>query len=364
MTDLYGALGIDPTDSAYIGDFGSRVIYDAIDDNFQLHADIINQASQCFIEEDTEQFKEKYTSESGGYMQRKSDRGRSGAVKPTGGWEVAYPLESFGDEMAIPKKKQAYMSIKELNKFVNTIIRREYNTRRLEMMRALFRNTTRSYEDEFLKAGALTVQPLANNDSVVYPPKVTASAGATDNHYLVTGYAASAISDTNNPLKTARLKLEGHYGQVSGFGNCVTFINSAQSAKIEALASFTPLVDSKINPGDDTDILVWDDELPMPPGRLIGRASGVFVFEWDLGIPENYALTLDLDAARPLKRRVHPERVGWPVGLNLSTMTESDPLAGAAYESDYGFGVGDRRAAVVTFFDAGSSYTIPAIYNY
>lgn len=364
MTDLYGSLGMEPTDNTYINKIGHDVIYEAIDRNFQLHAEIINAAMLAFVEEDTEVFKEKYKSEGGGYMQRMSDRSRSATVKPVGGWEVAYPLEPFGDEFAIPKKKMDYMTLREMNKFVNTIVRREYNTRRLEMLRALFRNTTREYEDEYQEAGALTIQPLANGDSVKYPPKVTSSESATDNHYLVTQYAASAISDTNNPLVTARRQLEDHFGQVSGFGNCVTWINSVQSAKIAALADFTPIVDNKIMPGQDTDIPMWDADMPVPPGRLIGRASGVFVFEWDLGIPANYTLTIDMDAARPLKRRVHPEAVGLPVGLNLTTVNDNDPLAGAAYSSDYGFGCGDRRAAVVTFIDAGSSYTIPALYNY
>jgi hypothetical protein len=364
MSDIYGILGIKKTDGQIVRDLGQGVIYDAIEQNFAMHVEDMARAMGAFVETDTEKFQETYRSEGGGYMQRKGGSARAGTTKPSGGWTVAYPLDEYGDEFGWGRKKVAYMTLQEVQRFVNTVIRRDINTNRLEMLRALFNNTARSYQDEFEDAGVLTIQPLANNDAVLYPPKITAETPATDNHYLVTGYAPGAISDTNNPLKVARRKLEGHYGYSTGFGNCVTWINSANSSAIEALTEFDPVPDSKVMPGDDTDIPMWDSGLPVPPGRLLGRSDGVWVFEWDLGIPANYMLTIDLDAARPLKRRIHPNRVGLPSGLQLVTTSDSEPLEHAVYENDYGFGCGDRRAGVVTFIDSGSTYTIPTKFNY
>lgn len=365
MSNIYGILGLDTKDASIVRDLGKAVIYDAINQNFEMHAEEMTKAAECFIEAETEKFQETYRAVSGGYMQRRGDRARSGAVKPSAGWQVAYSLEAFGDVFGLTKEQWAYMTLREVDKFVTNILTRNTNTMRAEMMRMLFRNTSRSFEDEYMDGGTLTIQCLANGDSVLYPPLITApTTSATADHYIVTGYAASSISDTNNPLPVARKKLEGHFGYSTGFGNVVSFINSAQTAKIKALAGFIEWVDNKINPGDDTDVPTWDNGLPMPPGRCIGRADGSWVFEWDAGIPANYMATIDLDGPRPLKRRIHPASTGLPMGLHLSSESDVDPLGTASYCDYLGFGVGDRRAAVMTFFDAGSTWTIPAIYDF
>lgn len=130
----------------------------------------------------------------------------------------------------------AYMTMADLDRHLRTIFIQNTNTVRYEILKALVNNTQRTFKDPL--HGDLLVEPLANGDSVTYPPVLGSEDEATDDHYLESGYAAADISDTNNPFVTIRDELEEHFGAATGGENIVVFINSAQTAKVEALADF------------------------------------------------------------------------------------------------------------------------------
>jgi hypothetical protein len=194
---------------------------------------------------------------------------------------------------------------------------------------------------------------------VVYPPVIGTDSEATDDHYLESGYAASAISDTNNPFVTIRDELEEHFGIPSDGSNIVVFVNNAQTAKVEALTDFVEVGDRFVIPGDNVDQLTG---LPANlPGRVLGRVSGCWAVEWRW-MPANYMTGIHMDAPRPIVARVDPADTGLGTGLQLVEVDREYPLQKSHYRHRVGFGVGNRLNGVVMELGTGGTYTIPTAY--
>ena len=121
----------------------------------------------------------------------------------------------------------------ELERHVSTIATQNVNTVRYELLKALLNNTQDTFVDPL--HGSLGIEPLANGDSVTYPPVIASESEATEDHYLESGYAASAISDSNNPYVTIRDDLAHHFG-ISGDGyNFVVFTEQDQRGNLDVL---------------------------------------------------------------------------------------------------------------------------------
>lgn len=356
MSWLSGMLTLNDTDRVFNSTDGQRVVLDAIATYLNKVRSDLALAQSVFVETSTTDHIERYRLPGGGRLQRRGGYARSGAVKNFGAWDVAYPLEDFGDQIAENDIAMAYMSVGDMERHVDTVVNQSVNTRRFEMLKALVQNVTRTFVDPLW--GSLTIQPAANNDAVTYPPVLGAETEATDDHYLETGYAGSAISDSNNPLVTARDELEEHFGAGTGGENIVVFINNAQRAKIEALTGFDEVIDRFIRAGDQTNVPI---QLPNVPGRIIGRGSGVWVSEWRW-IPANYLVAVHLDAPAPLKERIDPPDTRLGQGLQLVAREADYPIESAHWRDRFGYGVGNRLNLVVLECATGGSYTIPTAY--
>jgi len=358
MSGIYGALGVNDTDRVFINTLGQRVVYDAISQLVtRYNADVAAQM-RVFVEgAPTENFKERYKLPGGGRLQRLGTQSQPGAIKATGQWDVAYPLESFSGAIAAGRIDYAYMTVADLDRHIQTVTIQDTNTRRYEMLKALLNNTARTFSDPH--NGSLSVQPLANGDSVLYPPTLGIESEATEDHYLVSGYAAASISDSNNPLKTIRDELEEHFGAPTGGSNLAVLISSAQTSKITDLTEFNRVTDRMIIPGANADQVTG---MPQLPGRILGRTdSGVTVSEWRW-LPSDYMIGIVLDAPPPLKMRVDPASTNLPRGLTLVVEDEEHPFKTSFWENRFGFGVGNRLNGVVMQLKSNGSYDIPSGY--
>lgn len=357
MSTIFGALGVNDTDRVFLNTLGQRVVYDAITQlTARYNADIAAQMA-VFVEGKTESFKERYKLPASGRMQRVGKNSAPAAVKTTGQWDVAYPLDEFGAAVSAGRIDYAYMTVGDLDRHIQTVFTQDTNTRRYEMLKALLNNTVRTFNDEI--NGSLSVQPLANGDAVLYPPLLGSESEATADHYLVSGYAASAISDTNNPFRTMRDLLESKFGAPTGGGNVAVLINDAQTAKSLDLTEFNRVTDRMVVPGANTDRVAG---LPALPGRILGRTdSGVTVAEWRW-LPAGYMLGVVLDAPAPLKMRVDPAYTGLPTDLALVAEDNDYPFKTSYWASRYGFGVGNRLNGVVMQLKASGSYDVPTGY--
>lgn len=357
MSGILGLLGRSSGDDTMINTIGQRVVYDASQQLLGRYNADLEKAMMVFVEGETDEYKWRYKSPGGGTMARRGRQAQGPAVRPYGEWDVALPLEDFGEQIAGDDVSMAYMTISEFDLYLQNQMIRHTNLVRFEMLLKLFKNTNTTFTDPL--KGDLTVVPLANGDSVTYPPVLGATAEATDTHYLESGYAATAISDTNNPYITIRDELEEHFGTMTGGNNIVVFINQAETPETEALTDFVEVQDRFIRAGDNVDI---PENLPNVPGRIIGRVNGVWVSEWR-HMPANYMLGVHLEEPKPLMKRVDPANTGLPRGLTLVAEDGAYPFKQAHWRSRFGFGVVNRLNGVVMELGSGGSYTIPTAYQ-
>lgn len=359
MSNIFGAIGLNDNDRVFNATVGQEVIYAeaakyVADQNAALDAVL-----SVFVEETTSDYKRRYKLPGGGRLQKQSFAPQSvpGNVKATGNWDVAFPIEDFGAAVADDRVSRAYMTASELSRHIDSVTIQNVNTVRFQLLQCLFNSTAGTFIDPLW--GSLTIQRLANGDSVTFPPVIGSESEATDNHYLESGYAASAISDTNDPYVTIVDELEEHFGTPTAGSEIVVFVNNAQRAKTQALTEFNEVVDRFVQPGTQT---ATPNGGPSLPGRYLGRHNaGVFVQEWRW-IPSGWMLAIHLGAPKPLIKRVDPADTGLPQGLTLVAEEMNNPFKSTYWSHRFGFGVGNRLNGVVMELGSGGTYTVPSGY--
>lgn len=356
---LTGALKIADAERATVNNVGQALVYEEAKKYLAWHSADLEKQRAVFVQGVTDKYLIKYKLPGGGRLQRRGGQAVSGAVKPSGSWDVGFPLEDFGAQYALTDVDMAYMTIAQLELAVDNIRIQDMNTVRYEVLRALLNNTARSYVDETIPdAATVTVKPLANNDTDVYPTVIGSETETTENHYLTSGFVGADIDDTNNPFKIARDELEEHFGTPTGYGNIAVFTNGDFNDEIEALSNFKEVEDIHIRSGQDVSVPV---NLPLVPGRILGRCGGVWVVQWKY-VPATYMLAVDLGAGAPLMERRDPAFTGLGTGLQLVSKDKHAPFESAHYRHRVGFGVANRLNGVALELTADASYDIPADY--
>ena len=357
MSGIFGHLTSNDSERAFSATVGQQVLFEAATAYVNRANLELTEAMSLFVSRTTDMFQFRYLLPGGGYLQTRESNGRYGAVKAVGSWDVAFPLYDYGAQIVGNDVDMAYMTIAELDRHINTVVVQNVNTVRHQILRRIFKNTTDTYVDRV--GGSITVQTLANGDSVVYPPVIGSATEATENHYIETNYAEASIDDTNDPYETVVPELEEHFGQVPGGSNIVSFINDSARAETQALTDFFEVNDNFIRTGANTDVPV---NLPNVPGRIIGRhKAGTWISVWNF-IPSNYLVAVHLEADPPLIRRIDPADTGLGDGLQLVAQDQEFPFESSIWRHRFGIGTGDRLNGVVLEFGTGGTYTIPTAY--
>lgn len=357
MSGIFGMLGLPDTDRLFVNTIGQRAVYDAAQLLLDRYNADLRLALTAFVEAQTEDYKLRYRLPGGGRLQRRGGETDSARVKALGYWDVAFPLEDFGVAIGGDDVALAYMTLQEYDRHLQTIFLQDINTVRFELLRCIFDNTQRTFVDPLY--GTIYPEPLANDDSVVYPPVLGSETEATDDHYLASAYAATAISDTNNPYITMRQELEEHFRAPTGGDAIAVFIHPDEVPETEDLTDFDPVTDSFIRAGTQTAVPI---NLPNVPGRILGRTNGCWAIEWRW-IPSGYMLAVHLEVPAPVMERIDAADTGLGSGLQMRAREEDYPLESAHYRHRFGYAVGNRLNGVVMFLDTGSSYTIPGAYD-
>jgi len=358
MSGIMGYFKRSTSEDTYINTVGQQMVFDAASAYVErINADLMS-AMQLFVGGPTEDYKWMYRLPGGGRMQKRAIGTTGGSVRPYGSWEVALPLEDFDEQIVADRVDWAYMTMGELQLYLDNIQTRYINTFRYEMLLKLFKNTNTTFVDRL--KGSLTIVPLANGDTVTYPPVLGSETEATDDHYLESGYAATAISDTNNPYVTVYEELAEHFGDRTGGENVLVLINQAEAPETKALTDFTEIPDSDIRTGTNVDV---PQNLPMAPGRILGKVSNCWVSQWRW-MPANYMVAIHLDAEPPLNMRVDPAATGLPRGLSVVPgASPQAPFEGSEWQARFGLGVTNRLNGVVMELGTGGTYTIPSAYQ-
>lgn len=366
MANIYGALGIQEyqADQVYIQTLGYDLVYTVTQQYVARYEADLAMAMALFIEGTTENHSFRYKLPGGGRLQRRGDKSVTGAAKAAGSWDVALPLEDFGRSLSIDDVAFAYMTAAEYQRHIDGVLIANTNTVRFEVLRALFNSSSRTFQDSTLNTPTLTIQPLANGDATLYPPVLGSESDATDNHYLGSNYAASSISNTNDPFPTIVDELEEHFGVTTGGSNILVLINKAQTSLVSALSDFLPVAQSKVAYGDSTNLA---DVGPIPAtmsARLLGThiEAGCHIAEW-AWVPAGYMLGIHLDAPRPLMMRVDPAATGLGRGLQLVARKEDWPNTNNHWRHRFGVGAGNRLNGVCLQLVASTTYTTPAAYT-
>lgn len=361
MTTIFALAGLNASDYTFVNQAGQDIIYQATTRYLEFVNSEMQGAVSMFMQPGTTtNFAERYKLPGSGItLQRSGGQDRPAAQSVYGGYDVAYPLEQFEAAVAQSRIDMAYMSPQAFQLHVDSVRTSYERTMRREILSALLTSTNATFIDPI--HGSLTIRRLANTDSTLYPPVIGSDTEAEATHYLASGYAASTISDTNNPFPTMLAKLTAVYGNPTGGANIVALINSAQTAKVQALTEFVTVGDIFIAQGVSTATPI---NLPSVPGtaRVLGRLqdTGVWVAEWAY-IPANYIYMQHMAEEKPLKMRVDPVGTGLGAGLQLVKQDENYPLQTAIWSLRFGIGVANRLNGVAMFLDSGSTYTDPTI---
>ena len=360
MADIFGALGLADTDYAFVNTAGQSIVYDATMQLLGDHNADLAASEKVFVEQTTADHTVKFKLPSEGYLQRLGARSPAAATKPNGGWNVSFTLEEFGAGIAWDRVTLAYMTVGQYRLTLDGILRKDRNTRRQEMLRAIFNNAARTFKDE--NWPDLTIVPLANGDSVTYPPVLGTIAESTANNYLVSGYASASISDTNDPIPTMVNALEQYLGTPTGGSKIAVFINNAETNSIRGLTNFDTVPNRFVEYGANVS-LVPEDKFPAGlPGRVLGETDSALIVEWRW-IPAGYMFATHLDAPQPLRRRIDPPAVGLGDGLQMVVEDMTNPIKTAQWSHRFGYGCCNRLNGVVLQLTTGS-YTVPTLYNY
>lgn len=362
MSTILGILDINDNERLFVNTIGQSIVYDATLQVLGDHNANIEQALAVFVERTTSDHKVRYKLAGNGFLQQRGNQGSEARFrnrKVEGYWDVAFPIKDFGDAIGGDDVSMAYMTVQDLDLYIEGVMKANTNTVRDEVLYRLFNNTQATFPDRIY--GNLLIEPLANGDSVVYPPIIGSTTEATRDRYLESGYLASAISDTNNPYRTIVGKLEADFGKRTGGENIATFINGDQvQVTEENLTDFRPIQDNFVDPGDNIDTI---SNIPTGlPGRVVGRTNGTWVVEWDW-IPSDYMMALHLAAPKPLIRRIDETGTGLPTGLALVAEDERFPIQTSTWRHRFGFGVGNRLNGLVLELGTGGTYTIPTAYQ-
>lgn len=357
MSTIFGAIGLNDTDRVFAATAGQQVVLELIN----AYVDRLNSdmaaAMSIFVSETTDLHTRRYKLPGNTYLQRRGLQAQPATQKAYGGYDVAFPLEDFSAQIAGDDVSMAYMTAGDLQRHLSTVTTSYANTVRYEILNRMLysANPSLSFIDPLW--GTLTVKGLANGDTDTYPPVLGSLSEATENHYIESGYAGTAISDTNNPYPTIRNELEEHFGAVTGGENIVVFHNNAETPYIEALTDIDLVVDSFIRTGVNTSFPI---NLPNVPGRIIGRINGCWAVEWRW-IPAHYMLGVHLEVEAPLYMRVDPSDTGLGQGLQLVARDTEFPFQSAFWRARFGVGAANRLNGVAFELGSGGTYTDPTV---
>lgn len=352
----YGFISLAKLMSERVNTIGVEVAQSAILEANAEYNRVINALTSTFVERTT-LHQERYQLPGDGTLQPLDEWGNPLPIVPTGYYDVAYPIYGAGTAFGDNRISRAHMTLADVQRNTMDAFRRDATWLRRQIMAAIFTNVTRTYVDA--RYGNLTVQPLANGDTVTYVRRNGTS--STDDHYL--GQAA-AIADATNPYPTIYAELDEH---PSNSGPYIAYIASNLVTTTQALTAF-------IEPNDPSLILSLNETRLMidvnpdtstseggPVGfgdKYLGRVNGVHVVEWS-SLPDSYIIAHASGAGAPLKMREYePAEVQ---GFFPEMHSPDGNLMVNRFLRYCGFGVSNRVAALA-YEISDATYDVPTGY--
>lgn len=346
MPSLYGYHDLEDIYAQRVVGDNVQIVDTAITRAVDEHNRQMDALLGLFAERTTE-YTRRYLQTGSSRLQPLDDNGRARPVKPSGAYDVAWPIQSAGSAWGANYVTRAKMTVGESANATAEMLVADKRWVRDHILAALFANVAWTFEDPFY--GNLSIQGLANGDAVTYPLITGADSSAIDTHYL--GQAAG-IADATNPYPVIEAELTEH---PDNGGQVIALIPPGLRATTEALATFFGNSDPNIRVGGNTAELVGSLGVPLP-GTLLGyESSGVWVAEWQ-GLPAGYIVAVTSEGRRPLSMRedAEPELQGF----NRVADRDDHPFYESQWLRRVGFG-GLNRVGAVVMEIADATYDVP-----
>jgi hypothetical protein len=348
-TNVYGFTGLRDYYGQRISQIPTEVVTTAILEATGEYNRMVN-AMMALLVERTTVAKQRYNLPTGGTLQPLDEWGNPLPRQPSGSYEVAFPIQGGGDAWGDNRITRAKMTPEDLERYIQMVQAADADWLARHILAAIFTNTTWTYNDPNDEIGALTIQPLANGDSVTYVRR--GGVASTDDHYLA---QAAAIDNSNNPFITIKNELNEH---PSNSGDIVAFIPTNLRTSVESLGSFLDPADPNILRGNATDVYTGPTDIGFGD-EFVGYVNGVRIIEWKR-LPDNYGFAISTGAPKVLKMREHPEpelQGLFPEFQDVDGNRHLNKMLRFA-----GFGVANRVGAVA-FRIGNASYAIPSGYE-
>lgn len=356
-TVAYGFTGIQDLFSRRVQEVGYPRIYQAITDTLAEYNRIAGAIMGAWVAPTTVA-QEQYEEANEGTLQPIDEWGVPLPVQVSGYHKVAYPIQGAGTAFGDNRVSRAMMTVEEANRYTLDALRRDADWLIRHALAAILDNTAWTYNDKLGANGTkglgdITIQPLANADSVTYLRRGATT--STDNHYLAT---ASAIADAANPFTAIRAELIEHPRNRGPF---VSYVSTSLTATIGALAEFVEVSDPDIRYGADNDTLEANRPEILGPGvEILGKtkSSNFWIVEMP-NLPSGYMINVATGAGPALRMREYPAPE--LQGFFPETFSPDGNKVVRSFLRYAGFGVADRTAMVVQQIGNGT-YQIPTGY--
>jgi hypothetical protein len=347
-TLAYGFVGLDHLFTERVSDSNVRVIRDAIAQSVGEHNRQVAAISNELVVP-TEEYSIRFKQPGSGTLQPLDDYGNPKPVREGGFYDVAFPIQGGGTAWGDNRVSRALMTVEEVNEHVLGSLRRDADWMRRHMLAALMDDTSWTFSDP--EHGDLTIQPLANGDTVTYVRRNGNS--ATDDHYYA---QAAAIADGANPFPTIYSDLVEH--PVNAGAEIVAYVASDLTTSIQGLANFEPVQDPDVELGSGSNRLVGSTAAGFGE-EVLGKVDKVWIVEY-AQLPSNYGLVV----ARGSASKVLAMRE-YPADDLKGLFTEDNSPDGNLQEYRMiryaGFGA-QNRVGALAFYIGGASYVIPSAY--
>lgn len=349
---MYGFANLAGLFDQKVADNMIPTINDAIQSTVDEHNRQLDTLFGLFIKRTTE-FKVRYKTPTIARLQPLDTNGRARPIQPAGYYEVAFPIQSGGSAWGANYVTRAKMTVGDVNDYVATMLMADVRWMRDHILAALFTNVTWTYTDA--EHGALTIQPLANSDTVTYNIQAGADAGATDNHFLAQS-GAIADGSTTDPFSALFTELKEH---PENGGEVVALIPTNLKGAVQALSGYYPQTDPNIELGNATSRLTGRLGVAVP-GTVFGyHDAGVWLVEWP-NMVSSYIVATTTEGERAVAMREDEEAS--LRGFKQVAERPDHPYWEAQWLRRAGFGAWNRVGAAVLRIGSGS-YAIPTNYS-
>ncbi len=350
-TLAYGFVSLEHLALERVTTVGERRIFDAIQESVAEHTRQINELMSSFVELATEH-KIRFALAGDGTLQPLDEHGNPLPVRPSGYYDVAFPIQGGGTAWGDNRVSRALMTVDEANRNTLDAQKRDADWMRRHILASVFDNVAWTFDDD--EFGNLTIEPLANGDTVQY--NKVGGAKATDTHYLA---QAAAIDDSNNPFDDIYDELMEH---PSNRGPVVVYVATSLTSTIEALTAFVEVGDPDLRYGVASTQI--DENAPLMDikgfgDEVLGKVNKCWIVEWR-ALPDGYMLAHAVGGGPVVKGRQYPATS--LQGFFAENHSPDGNLREVRMIRYIGFGVANRVAAVA-YYVGGGAYVIPTGYG-